>query len=134
MSLCDSCYAPGQCCKNIRFFAGGEVSFRIDEDLKAQLLNHRPEEDKEAGRKMPFVPVIETSRSTDPESGREYASYVFRCSNLTTEGRCGDYENRPQLCRVFEPGSDLPCVHYRGAEGGESGNLEFIGAVVEAAD
>lgn len=39
--------------------------------------------------------------------------WVFwSCKNLTPEGRCGDYENRPELCRTYEPGQDLLCVEY----------------------
>lgn len=26
----------------------------------------------------------------------------LKCRNLTPEGRCGDYENRPQVCRDFD--------------------------------
>lgn len=30
------------------------------------------------------------------------------CVNLMEDGRCGDYENRPQVCRGFKP--DELCV------------------------
>lgn len=29
----------------------------------------------------------------------------IRCSQLTTEGLCGIYHTRPQVCRDFKPGS-----------------------------
>jgi Fe-S-cluster containining protein len=39
--------------------------------------------------------------------GKVHEGFVVavRCRNLTTEGRCSDYENRPVNCREFEPGS-----------------------------
>ena len=36
----------------------------------------------------------------------EADGYVFlncRCRHLTVEGRCGIYQQRPTLCRTFEP-------------------------------
>ena len=31
--------------------------------------------------------------------GRKYVEVNIPCSNLTKEGLCGDYENRPDICR-----------------------------------
>lgn len=36
--------------------------------------------------------------------------WYFWCPELTREGRCGDYPNRPDLCRSYEPMSDRLCV------------------------
>lgn len=36
------------------------------------------------------------------------------------DGRCGDYENRPALCRSFEPQSEALCVHFNGSEAGDA--------------
>jgi len=56
---------------------------------------------------VPFMPLFRR------ESGR----WSYWCPNLSREGRCLDYENRPVTCRIFEPASDPLCVHYNGAEG-----------------
>lgn len=73
---------------------------------------------------LPFVPV--ERRSThyvdDPGSdqhGREYAVWVWGCPKLLPNGRCGDYENRPGLCRSYQPLDDGLCVHFGGAEAGD---------------
>ena len=35
---------------------------------------------------------------------------VCSCDNLGPDGLCRDYENRPDLCRKFEPGTDALCI------------------------
>lgn len=42
---------------------------------------------------------------------------MFNCPELLPNGRCGIYENRPELCRKFEEGSEPLCVHYNGEAG-----------------
>lgn len=42
------------------------------------------------------------------EDGR----WTWECTQLQPNGRCGIYENRPQLCRDFAPGEGPLCVHY----------------------
>jgi Fe-S-cluster containining protein len=32
------------------------------------------------------------------------------CPNLTLDGRCGDYENRPYACMHYKPGTDPLCI------------------------
>lgn len=116
MSLCDGCFAPGQCCRRIRFYGGGELAFDLSEPIEDQIRSRMHADD--ADRLMPFRPVGEARNVRVVESTRT-GSFTFTCVNLQPSGRCGDYENRPWLCRVFEPGSDALCVHYRGSEGGE---------------
>lgn len=118
MSLCDRCFAPGQCCKRIQFYSGTEMTLWLDEPLEPQLRAMLHADDRD--RPMPFRSIDGTVRELrDEETGRPYGTMTFSCVNLTPDGRCGDYENRPWLCRTFEPGSDRLCVHYRGAEAGE---------------
>lgn len=100
-SLCDSCYAPGQCCKGF-------------------VLNNGT-----VGRGMTKAEVLELLKGYDLEMlvpskvEIEGDQWRFFCTNLTLEGRCGDYENRPPICRGLEPASDQLCVHWKGAEGDE---------------
>lgn len=49
--------------------------------------------------------------------GRETVGMEFACSWLLPNGRCGGYDERPQMCRIFPEGGDRLCVHFNGAEG-----------------
>ena len=118
MSLCDACYRPGTCCKEIRFYGGhrnGEHTFWLDENIEQQVSGQDPENLSN----HPFEVLKVDEKFTDKKTGREYGTVVFKCKNLTAEGRCGDYENRPLLCKSYEPRSDNLCVHYQGAESGD---------------
>lgn len=118
-SLCDSCFAPGYCCRRLNFFGGkGEQTYWLDEPIEPQL---RSGMSKDTDRPVPFRIAKVREQYTDKESGRPYGHVDFSCVNLTPEGRCGDYENRPWLCRHFEPASGNICVHYKGAEAGADG-------------
>jgi Fe-S-cluster containining protein len=33
-----------------------------------------------------------------------YLEFECRCTKLTADGRCGIYEDRPLVCKVFAPG------------------------------
>lgn len=122
MSACDRCYAPGQCCRSLNLFGGrtypddpplapgtNEVRFtranavaEIDATLKGQ------------GLEMLAAVKIHAAK---PHDGVDMVTASFACSWLLPSGRCGGYEDRPTMCRVYEPEVDQLCVHYRGAEG-----------------
>ena len=36
------------------------------------------------------------------------------CTLLDENGRCSDYENRPAVCRNYEPASDQLCCEWKG--------------------
>ena len=113
MSLCDGCYSPGACCKRLRLYREedgqtGYLTFWDDTPVQEQTKDWDD---------FPFVPLDRVRTDTDAESGRTYSTWEFSCPKLLPSGRCGDYENRPALCRRYEPGSDPLCVHYQGAEG-----------------
>lgn len=117
-SLCDKCFAPGQCCRQIVLFnsEGIESSFWFDDGLHSVL------KDMER-RELPFVPrsvrwQAKVDQPDDPDHGRPYAGIVFSCPSLLPNGRCGIYDERPNICRNFEPASTELCVHWRGAEAG----------------
>lgn len=96
-SLCDKCYAPGQCCKALALV--GSAGPLSGEEARVQI----------ALQELPFKEHLQGN-----------AAGLFYCTKLQPDGRCGDYENRPYLCREFEPGADPLCVHWRGAEGAEA--------------
>lgn len=45
---------------------------------------------------LPFLPLYKSP------SGE----WRYWCQHLTREGRCGIYDQRPAVCRAYEPGSD----------------------------
>lgn len=118
-SLCESCFAPGQCCKRLHLYRKGEeITYWADEGLAGVL---REMEDDG----LPFTPrnpkqFFTVDKLGDENHGRRYMTVEYNCPWLLPNGRCGSYENRPDVCRVFEPGSEPLCVHWRGAEGSES--------------
>lgn len=110
MSLCDSCFAPGACCKGFilnTWWAHAPDLTKLE--VLARLACADPMEDPRVG--LPFIPV--ERRAVD-------GYWTFECVLIGADGRCTEYETRPQLCRDFEPGSDRLCVHWRGAEAGEA--------------
>jgi Fe-S-cluster containining protein len=50
---------------------------------------------------------------------RDYQDWVWTCPKLAEDGRCTIYNDRPDMCRNFEPLSDGLCVHFQGAEAGD---------------
>jgi Fe-S-cluster containining protein len=112
MSLCDKCYAPGQCCRRMHLTGFDGLTFWKD-DYPIETARHLLD-----SQGIPFS-IHSIASSSKDENGREYIAFWYTCSLLLPNGRCGSYENRPQLCRDFEPASERLCVHYRGAEAGD---------------
>lgn len=118
MSLCDRCFAPGQCCRDLVLLRedGHTITTWVGGDPVAELADRIGEHW--------FVPASVQGEWTVPEdaeedAGRTYRAHRWACRALGPDGRCTVYESRPALCRAFEPGSGPLCVHYQGAEGGE---------------
>lgn len=114
MSLCDRCYAPGACCKGFTLFRENrdEVTLWLDEPFDDQMSTHG----------VPFAARAVGEPILD-ETGRPFTRVKFDCRRLSN-GRCADYESRPEVCRNFEAGSGSLCVHFDGAESGD-GSAEF---------
>lgn len=101
MSICDQCRSPGSCCSafvlNLRFRRDNWYDDAISE-MRRHGITH-------------FVPVR-------PSLGSEYfdGSYlirvVFDCTLVGKDGRCTNYENRPDACRAYEPKSDGLCAEF----------------------
>lgn len=109
MSLCDRCYAPGQCCKSLAVSGGGWAQQTRATYLDALAFVRRHD--------LPFNPTV--PEATEP--GHWF--WRFSCPKLGDDGRCTIYDTRPQICRSFQPQSDELCVHFRGStmDGVESG-------------
>ena len=105
MCLCSVCPKPGSCCHDF-------ILEDTDDKFSFAYLKTRGREaalDKMREEGLPFLPLRIRSTFKGPGS-RLFVSYSYKCSNLLPNGRCGDYENRPQLCRDFVPDSDWLCI------------------------
>lgn len=100
MSLCDTCAVPGRCCLKV-YLTGGQDGDRISQPMSFERAEHMA-----LRHRLPFRPAHQI----------EDGSWVWWCTNLGRDGRCTDYENRPQLCRDYKPGSDELCVHHEPSE------------------
>jgi Fe-S-cluster containining protein len=106
MSACDTCPKPGACCTDFSLNIG-----RLPKD-DWQTAAAR----KMRAHNLPFIPLrlAITGQETDGQPA-EFDGRVmirFTCPLVTPEGRCGDYENRPQLCRTYQPKQDMLCALY----------------------
>ena len=101
MSACDTCRDPGYCCK--RLMLGGVTEEKFPTKLEALAIAAAWPFEPTG---LPFLPVTVLD-----------GYWLFTCPKLDWEsGRCMDYENRPTLCRNYEPMSDPLCAMYTGAE------------------
>lgn len=97
MSICDTCREPGKCCKRLMLGGVTQEKFPTLKDAREIAANWPFEP---AG--LPFYPmrVVE-------------GYWLFTCGRFDWDtGRCKDYENRPALCRNYEPKSDALCAEY----------------------
>lgn len=106
MSACDTCPKPGNCCND--FVLNGVTVWT------RPLRFHKDSWEEGAfkymrDQGMPFQPLRIDERF--PEQDGE-VGVRWMCPVLTPAGRCGDYDNRPQLCRDYQPGDDRLCVLY----------------------
>lgn len=120
MSLCDACRAPGRCCTGFYLqngdFGRGRPALEVLVELATAWTGTAPMlgavrvhptfdltaiEDIQVG--MPFMPLMRR-----PADG----AWRFWCPVLRADGRCGDYENRPALCRDYQAGSDKLCAEF----------------------
>src|ERR1044072_8805943 len=110
MSMCDNCFQPGECCKSLflRENNGEPIVFWEGED-----------KDLMAARGLPFELAEIHERWVD-DDGRPFVTAVWNCPKLDpATGRCTIYENRPLVCRSYEPGQDALCVHFQPLENSE---------------
>jgi Fe-S-cluster containining protein len=97
MSACDTCPVPGHCCRVV------SLSFKPPLDAKtiAEAETALASKLDPLGYDLPFRPLFRRSDGI----------WVWWCPKLDRKtGRCGDYENRPYLCRRYEPRQDPLCI------------------------
>lgn len=111
MSACSYCAKPGHCCQRFYLYVNSQPltfwkdSWQADAEqwIKEVDLPFRP--DGVSGEYR--VPI---SSPVQPGDGREYVTLVFGCPHLTDQGRCGIYDARPSVCRMFSPGESPLCI------------------------
>lgn len=99
-AICARCVEPGHCCK--RFHLSGENGSFVcwDEDEPAHTIEHFHAIER----------LWQWTVEFGPDTGRTYSAWVWTCDKLGDDGRCTIYEDRPDLCRRFEPLSDGLCI------------------------
>lgn len=113
MSLCDRCVAPGACCRNLAL-TGGNL-------LMADLIAaDAPEESAQKWLDHHGFPMFRPARVFGH-------AWRFDCTALGADGRCTIYEDRPDLCRRYEPEQDGLCVHFNGVtDAGDASAGEMV--------
>lgn len=127
---CQTCAAPGACCKDFPLTHYFPVEATAAEVRAWVWDKHR----------LPFLPSSawisapcgwnDKGDVIKPRSSGQTVGTLwrFRCPHLGEAGRCGIYMARPRLCRVFEPERDMLCVHYqpRNAHEADAMRLKLI--------
>lgn len=104
MSLCDTCPAPGHCCRTMGLGLASAANASTIETAQAWMADMRDPD----GGKLPFRPLFK----------RQDGLWVWWCPNLNARtGRCDDYANRPLACRDYEPASDGLCILHEPTHG-----------------
>jgi Fe-S-cluster containining protein len=106
VSACDTCRDPGHCCAGFQLNSGkGDwQSFWVEDGPLMPLV-------RMAQMWLPFVPMIR-GPIYYVDDGAYYQIWYWGCPLLGEDGRCTDYENRPDLCVRYEPKSDPLCVEF----------------------
>ena len=105
-NLCDVCSDPGHCCFGIYLnYADDSPTVTGETSLEALIqLASLEMQDCEGTPTVgsPFYPLFRNDQG----------NWQLWCVNLTRDGRCGDYANRPMLCKDYKPAQDRLCAMY----------------------
>lgn len=100
MSACDTCPKPGACCR------GFHLPLYADHPLKILVLM--------AANWLPYLPVDSRYELFELDNENwatdKRRDYTYNCPALGHDGRCTIYEDRPDICRRYQPGQDQLCV------------------------
>lgn len=97
MSVCDTCRTKGNCCDGFVLNLWFSKDNWFNESIK-KLQEH----------KLDYMYPI---RPCD-YFGKDTVQVQFGCNNLGDDGLCKDYDNRPDLCKLYEPQQDALCCEY----------------------
>lgn len=97
MSICNTCRTKGNCCKGfVLNFWVSKDNWYIESIKKLQEYN------------IDFMYPIRPCDYFD----NNMVQVQFDCNRLGSDGLCTDYENRPELCRLYQPMQDALCCEY----------------------
>lgn len=118
MSICDSCRDPGACCKG--FTINREFPYFMPaNEVEKHIHNGTDPWDSTSAKNHPkhpyFYPIHRNwlycfKGQQKPHSAR----WTFNCTRLI-QGRCTKYDERPEICKNYEPKHDLLCIEYDGS-------------------
>lgn len=106
-AICARCIEPGHCCKRFHLSTGKAADpnfwepFTCWDHLEAR---HSVEHFK------PVERIGQWTAEDGLEGGRTYSAWAWSCTALGADGRCTIYNDRPDLCRRYEPLTDHLCV------------------------
>ena len=115
-SICDTCRDPGYCCRDFTI----NVVFPADMP-RAEVQKHISEgtDPWDGSRDGELTPFMHPARIARRHAYRGQhkphgVTWAFNCDRLGKDGRCMQYEDRPTICRSYEPKTDLLCIEYDG--------------------
>lgn len=99
---CNWCTNPGRCCTGFHLQKRYEEGSRALHPLEvyAWLASVKHSDASLGDTGVPFMPLWRKPDGT----------WRYWCPRLGHDGRCTDYENRPNLCRDYEAMSDALCA------------------------
>lgn len=104
------------CCRDIRLSV--KINFRNKLEALAWIATVWPAEGELGLPFIPDKPILARYWDTGPGTLPYDATspleveWLWQCIYIEPDGRCGNYEHRPNLCRTFYPGWDKPCIMY----------------------
>lgn len=96
---CDTCRAPGNCCRGFVLNIGPLPSMIWRHAAQATMDKHG----------LPFRPVRVSVRH---DYGPDQVAVVFDCPLLGADGRCTEYKTRPLVCHDYQAGHDALCAEF----------------------
>lgn len=115
MSLCDTCRDPGACCRAFTFcrqFPYGMPRVEVQKWLSE---GGDPTGSGSDCCPVPFEAIIPCKFFGDEgATSPQTVHWLVSCPRIDDDGRCSDYETRPQVCRKFEPKAGSLCCEFEG--------------------
>ena len=115
-SLCDTCIAPGNCCRALTVHLLVPMDMGRDE-LREHLRDGiDPWTKEQMDEPFPFEPLRPTRFFANEGELKPHSCYwAYSCPKLDdATGRCTIYDRRPFPCREYKAGQDPLCVHFEG--------------------
>lgn len=100
------CHWLGACCEKLILWVNGRPWPATEDPAEAQQMI-----DNYADGALPFELLAHGQTTYDNKPTGEHAWYL-RCKMVRSDGLCGIYEQRPEVCRSFVPGKDPLCVKH----------------------